>query len=163
MKFSFIVPCYNVEAYIDRCLDSIEALKLSDYEIMAVNDGSTDQTMARLNARGEINSHIVVISQVNQGASAARNNGLNHANGDFAIFVDSDDRVLEGLADVLKSIKSDDQLVLFNVLQQFPLESAQYRIHQQDLDEIDKSQLIRDDLYINAPWGKVIYKSSRIS
>lgn len=156
MRISFVIPCYNAELFVNQCLDSIEALKLDDYQIVAVNDGSSDQTLSVLNKRALLNSNIAVVDQANQGASAARNTGIHKADGDFIVFVDSDDVVLPGLSDVLNEIEEDDQLILFNVYQQFPDQTKEYRIHQTNEVIEDKSTLIKSDRYINAPWGKVI-------
>ncbi|MCI2255194.1 glycosyltransferase [Domibacillus sp. PGB-M46] len=90
-KISIIVPIYNVEQYLKKCVDSILAQTFQDYEIILVNDGSTD-------ACGEIcddyinkDSRIRVIHKKNGGLADARNTGINAANGDYLGFVDSDD------------------------------------------------------------------------
>ena len=116
MKISFVIPCFNVEQYIDRCIDSIEQLGLTDYEMIAVNDGSSDNTLSRLNQRLKNNSRLMVINQTNGGASSARNKGIETANGDYLIFVDSDDVVLPSLTEVITKINPRSDLILFNVL-----------------------------------------------
>ena len=156
MKISFVIPCFNVEQYIDRCIDSIDLLGLTDYEMIAVNDGSTDDTLSRLNERAKNNPSLIVINKANGGASSARNKGIEKADGDYLIFVDSDDVVLPPLAKVIAEINPQSDLVLFNVLQQFPDQPKEYRIHQQAQDNADKAELIRMDKFINAPWGKII-------
>lgn len=94
MGFTFIVPAYNVERYLQKCLDSIlsqvDVDKLS-YEIIVVNDGSTDTTLSIANKVETENENVQVVSQPNQGLSVARNVGLDLAKGDYVWFVDSDD------------------------------------------------------------------------
>lgn len=95
MKLSFIVPAYNVEGYVDACLDSLTAqdIPAEDYEIIVVNDGSTDSTPAHIRRYAERHANIVVIDQENQGLSAARNAGLARARGEYLWMVDSDDTI----------------------------------------------------------------------
>ena len=89
---SIIVPAYNVEKYIKACLDSIIIQTYSNFEVIVINDGSTDQTEKMLNEY-ESNPKIRIFSQKNGGLSAARNQGLKLANGELVCFIDSDDSV----------------------------------------------------------------------
>lgn len=93
MKLSFVVPCYNVESYLNRCLDSIysQGLEDNEFEVIAVNDGSTDGSLDILKSYGKKN--LIIVDQSNQGLSDARNNGLSKANGQYIWFVDSDDYI----------------------------------------------------------------------
>ncbi|MCB0769631.1 MAG: glycosyltransferase family 2 protein [Flavobacteriales bacterium] len=93
MRISVVIPCYNVEGYVKECLDSILAQDHADLEVICVDDGSTDGTVASLRAiqegpRGEV---VRVIEQANQGAAAARNRGLKEASGEYIQFMDADD------------------------------------------------------------------------
>ena len=85
---SIIVPAYNCESYIQKCLDSLVAQTYPSMEILVVNDGSTDGTRVLLERYRE---RVTVIDQENAGVARARNTGLQHAAGDFVLFVDSDD------------------------------------------------------------------------
>ena len=85
---SIIVPAYNVEKYIKACLDSIIIQTYSNFEVIVINDGSTDQTEKMLNEY-ESNPKIRIFSQKNGGLSAARNQGLKLANGELVCFIDS--------------------------------------------------------------------------
>ena len=93
MRLSVIVPVYNVEAYIGDCLDTLldQGLGDAEYEILCVNDGSTDGSQAILEEYRRKNRQISVICQANQGLSAARNTGLRAASGAYVYFIDSDD------------------------------------------------------------------------
>lgn len=93
-KVSIIVPVYNVEKYLRKCLDSLVKQTLKDIEIIVVNDGSTDNSLDVVKDYGEKYSDIVkVYSKKNGGLSDARNYGLKYANGKYVAFVDSDDYV----------------------------------------------------------------------
>lgn len=93
MKFSIVVPVYNVEAYLDICLASLQAQDITDFEVICVNDGSTDRSREILSAWASKMPQIRLIDRENGGLSAARNTGLAAATGNYIIFVDSDDWV----------------------------------------------------------------------
>ena len=89
---SVIIPAYNVEKYIIDCLQSIERQSYKDLEVILVDDGSTDATLAIIDNYLAITSlKMTVLSQSNAGVSAARNFGIRHASGDYYSFIDSDD------------------------------------------------------------------------
>ncbi|HHQ2324142.1 glycosyltransferase family 2 protein [Providencia rettgeri] len=89
MKFSVIIPLYNKEFYIKKTIQSVLSQSFQDFEIIIVDDGSTDNSVDE--ARKIIDSRISIIKQKNNGVSSARNNGIKHATGDFLIFLDADD------------------------------------------------------------------------
>ena len=91
-----VVPAYNVEGWVDRCLESLMAQDFSDFEVVCVNDGSTDGTRGRLAAWEGRDSRVRVVDQENRGLSAARNAGIRAARGTYVCFLDADDRFLPG-------------------------------------------------------------------
>jgi len=91
IKISIIVPMYNVEKYLLKCLDSLVNQTLKDIEIICINDGSTDNSLEILNNYAQNDSRIKVINKENGGVSSARNSGLDIAEGKYVMFVDSDD------------------------------------------------------------------------
>lgn len=93
MRFSIIIPVYNVEVFLPKCLDSALCQTYEDYEIIAVNDGSTDGSRKILSQYECKNPRIKVIDQENRGLGGARNTGIQHANGEFLFFLDSDDYI----------------------------------------------------------------------
>lgn len=93
-KLSVIIPVYNTSALVERCIRSVFEQGLDLIEIIAVNDGSDDDSLAVLNKIRESDSRLIVLDQPNMGASSARNNGLKVATGDYVMFVDSDDYLL---------------------------------------------------------------------
>lgn len=93
VKISVIIPAYNTEKTIGRCLQSLVASSYTAIEVIVVDDGSTDNTGKIVEGFAKSDSRIMLFSQSNAGPSAARNNGLEHASGDIIAFVDSDDYV----------------------------------------------------------------------
>ncbi len=91
VKVSVIIPIYNAENYIGKCLDTIIGQTLREIEIICVNDESTDSTPAILQAYAEKDARIRVVNQKNGGAGAARNHGLRYASGEYLAIVDADD------------------------------------------------------------------------
>ncbi|RAR51132.1 glycosyltransferase family 2 protein [Flavobacterium lacus] len=89
--FSVIVPVYNVETFLHQCIDSILKQTFTNFELLLINDGSSDSSAAICLAYQKNDDRIKLINQENGGASSARNNGIHHATGDYLIFVDSDD------------------------------------------------------------------------
>lgn len=88
---SIIVPCYNVAAYVDSCLESLVRQTLRNIEIICINDGSTDETWIHLLRWKEKDGRITLLNQRNAGVSAARNAGLDAARGLYVGFADPDD------------------------------------------------------------------------
>ena len=114
IKVSIIVPIYNVEKYLKRCLDSLVNQTLNDIEIICINDGSTDDSLDILNEYAKRDERIVVINQENSGQSVARNRGIDVAKGEYVGFVDSDDWVSEDYFECLYAeILSHPDIVIF--------------------------------------------------
>lgn len=90
---SVIIPFYNCEKYLDSCIKSLRAQTFGAYEILFIDDGSTDGSADIVRAYSATDSRVLLISQANAGVSAARNNGLALARGDYVLFVDADDHL----------------------------------------------------------------------
>lgn len=110
---SIIVPVYNAEKYIRRCLDSIIGQTVYDIEIILVNDGSRDNSMVVLQKYAENDQRIKVISQTNKGVAAARNMGLKSAEGDYILYVDSDDWIEPDAIECLLNRMNEDTDIVF--------------------------------------------------
>ncbi len=114
MKLSIIIPCYNVEKYIVKCLQSISSqfADLDAYEVICVDDGSTDGTCELI--KSWFDSHakvnLVLLSQKNQGQSVARNLGLEYVRGEYVWFIDADDYIAENVAERILSKAHANQL-----------------------------------------------------
>lgn len=109
MRLSVIVPVYNVEPFLRKCIDSLlnQDLSEDEYEIVLVDDGSTDQCGAICDGYASCYPHVVALHQPNGGLSAARNTGIDEAKGNYVMFVDSDDyldtNVLKALVDKVEA------------------------------------------------------------
>jgi glycosyltransferase involved in cell wall biosynthesis len=88
---SVIVPVYNAEPYLEKCLTSICQQTLKDIEIIVINDGSEDQSLTILQKFAQIDARMTIFTNANSGVSKARNVGIDHANGQYVTFVDADD------------------------------------------------------------------------
>lgn len=105
LDVSIIVPCYNSEDYLKECLDSIVNQKTChSYEVITINDGSTDTTADILEEYAEKYSTIRVITQKNKGFSGARNRGIAESKGKYLMFVDSDDYISQGYIENLMNV-----------------------------------------------------------
>lgn len=112
MKFSFIIPVYNCGKYLDKFICEISDMKLWDYEIILIDDGSTDDSAAICDNIAEKNLNIVCIHQKNQGVSSARNSGLQVAKGDYICFFDADDDINSAkLCKLLKQIEKEESVI----------------------------------------------------
>lgn len=109
---SVVVPVYNVEKYLNKCLDSIIGQTYRNLEIILVDDGSTDDSGAICDVYREKDARVRVVHQKNQGLSGARNSGINIANGELLGFVDSDDYIVENMYERLLDVllKNDAQI-----------------------------------------------------
>ena len=89
--FSVIMPVYNVEKFLSIALDSLKNQTFSDFEVICINDGSPDNSLAILEEYTKTDTRFKIINQKNQGPGIARNNGLNNARGKYIVFLDPDD------------------------------------------------------------------------
>ena len=141
-KVSIIIPCYNVEKYLENCLNSVLAQTFSDWEAICINDGSPDNCGKILDKYAKLDSRFKVIHQSNQGLSQARNNGKNLANGDYIYFLDSDDTLHPQLLEITHSLmqKHDADLVTFE------LNKENQPINKIDIDSI-QTQITNQPIY----------------
>lgn len=108
-KVSIIIPVYNVEKYLEKCLNSIINQTYKNIEIICINDGSTDNSLQILENFATKDKRIIIFSQENGGLSSARNLGLNNTTGEFCYFMDSDDWIeLDTIENLLNTMLSND-------------------------------------------------------
>lgn len=115
MRLSIIIPVYNVEQYLEGCLQSVisQNIPTSEYEIIVVNDGSTDGSEEILLKISSLHNNIKLINQPNGGVSSARNAGLKNAIGKYVMFVDSDDQITKNtLSELLDFAEENDIEIL---------------------------------------------------
>jgi glycosyltransferase EpsH len=120
-RVSIIVPIYNVEKYLTRCLDSLVSQHLTEIEIIAVNDGSTDRSLSILVEYAEKDGRIIVINKANGGVSSARNEGLKRATGEYIGFVDPDDWIDETMYERLyhTALEEHADIVMCSYIREF--------------------------------------------
>lgn len=112
-KFSVVVPVYNVEAYLDDCLRSLQAQRYADYEVICVNDGSTDGSRKLLADWAERYPQMRIVDRENGGLSAARNSGTDVAEGEYIVYVDSDDWVAPDMLEKLAAAADGTDIVCY--------------------------------------------------
>lgn len=137
-KISIIIPVYNAEKTIRRCLESILISKYKQYEIILIDDGSTDNSAAIISEYANKNNQIKVITQANSGPSEARNKGLDFAEGEIIAFVDSDDFVrndyLEQLARSFDEKEADVVFFEFYRVMKDGTELSTYKLPEMESD-----------------------------
>jgi len=161
--FSIIIPCYNVEKYLSECVDSILAQSVDAFEIVLVNDGSRDNTGAICDAYAAKDSRIRVIHKENGGQSSARNMGTAVAKGDYIIYIDSDDFIMD--RDFLKKMtQAEGHDIIFYKHQKFDDETKQFSPCNYRFAEISGEAsyydtlkaMIAADAFYGMPWNKCI-------
>lgn len=163
---SVIIPVYNAEKYIRKCVSSVLRQSYSDLEVILVNDGSKDSSSEILHEISEEDQRVVAIDQENTGASGARNSGLDAATGDYIVFVDSDDLIPEKYIEDLYEGFRDESCDL-SICGYTDIYSDHCDVHVLDKDTADGLTgqfnedmcLIRQFIY--SPWMKM-YKRSII-
>ena len=117
IKLSIIIPVYNGSDYIENCLDSVYKQKLGIglFEVIVINDGSTDDTKNKVLTYADAVANLILVNKDNGGVSSARNMGIESANGEFVLFLDADDELVEGslirVYEYLSNHKDIDMLV----------------------------------------------------
>lgn len=164
MLFSIIIPCYNVEKYLAECVDSILAQSVDTFEVILVNDGSKDTTGAICDAYAARDARIRVIHKENGGQSSARNMGTQIAKGDYFIYIDSDDFIMD--PDFLKKMteaagKND---IIFYKHKKFDDETKQFSPCAYSFAHLSSEAsyydtlkaMIAADAFFGMPWNKCI-------
>lgn len=166
MQCSIIIPVYNVEKYLDQCLESVVNQSNPDFECILVNDGSTDNSGNICDKWANADNRFRVIHQENQGVSSARNKGLENAKGEFIVFIDSDDWVEEDYLYSLMGDDNSDYIVAGLVIEQNTVELYQYTPQENKIVEFNKNniknitQIFEDHLFFGPVFKR--YKSSII-
>lgn len=164
MFFSIILPIYNVEKYLAECIDSILSQTFGDFELILVDDGSKDSSGSICDAYAEKDERIKVIHKENGGLSDARNFGTNVAQGEYIVYIDSDDYVTSNdfLLDLIRIIKkSGSDIVLYKYSKLYDdtktLSDSTFSLSfANDIDDSDKLlyELVKRDAYYGMAWVK---------
>ena len=163
-KFSIIIPMYNSGKRIARCIKSIQTQTYLNYEVIIVNDGSTDDSLDVCNEMIKNDKRFYVYSQENQGVSAARNMALNYANGEYVMFIDSDDTIEEDSLEILNRVSEDYDIVAFGYNSIY--EDSDRLVSQKEKKTIlNREEAIKkmmyNEIFFGALWNK-IFKREKI-
>lgn len=160
---SVIIPVYNTEKYLERCLDSVVKQQFKDIEIICVDDGSTDSSLSILRNYANKNSKIKIIHQENKGLSAARNTGLENSKGEYVLFVDSDDELeINAIDNLYQGILIENVDAVLGRVKLIFEEYTEKKIEYESYFSIKYSgvQKLNDDIINNfyvCAWG-ILYK-----
>ena len=165
MKISIIVPVYNVEEYLPRCIDSILQQSFSSYELLLIDDGSEDQSGTLCDNYAKKDSRIKVIHQSNQGQAKARNIGIKLARGEWVCFVDSDDVIHPQMLERLyyAAIKSNAGISMCSAIESDEIRSTffnpiSFNYECYIVNEQFLKGLLTKSYYYWVVWAKLIQK-----
>ncbi|MBQ1476629.1 MAG: glycosyltransferase [Erysipelotrichaceae bacterium] len=159
---SVIIPVYNVEAYLEENLESLTHQTVSDYELILVNDGSTDSSLSIIERYAEEYPFIKVVNKKNGGISSARNTGISEASGEYLGFIDSDDFVKNDYVEsmIRKAKEDDSDIVVCDLVTWFGDNDQRNYIMKglrEDLDELPNDRrLFLSPLFA---WNKIYRRS----
>lgn len=169
-KISVIVPVYNVEKYVEKCLDSIIRQTYQNLEIICINDGSTDRSLELCKKIQKQDERIRVVTQKNKGLAAVRNRGIQEATSEYIAFIDSDDYIDEDYIEKLYEclIENDADISVANVEYE-NVDEKRYLLTEefQDKKVLNREQAMREYLNPSGGLGNYIvnklYKKSMFS
>lgn len=156
---SIIIPAYNAEKYIQKCVESVIQQTYRNLEIIIVNDGSNDDTLKKLAQIKTSDERIIVIDQENGGPSAARNAGLKICHGDYIFFLDSDDWLVPNCIEELVNIEERHEvdIIFFDYYKNFAGKDVEHFTYKKDfcykINQENDSTLL--DMRTITPWGKL--------
>ncbi len=164
MKLSIIIPIYKVEKYINECLKSIYLQNIDEslFEVITVNDGTPDNSMAIVEQYAKRHKNLIIINQINKGLSEARNTGLKHAKGSYVWFVDSDDWLEENSINTLINHTKENYDAIKILIRRFKEKDSTFIDEKYNKYLANKScipgkeYLFDDGIY--APTQSIIYK-----
>lgn len=145
MLISIIVPVYNNEKYLKKCIDSLIRQTYKNIEIILIDDGSSDSSLDICNEYGRKDKRIKVISQNNSGANVARHNGIKNSTGDYCMFVDSDDWIEKDSVEILINYLKEENydIIKFNGITEPNKKLKNYY----DLKELSSKKMKKEELF----------------
>lgn len=163
MKYSVIIPVYNAEKTLERCITSIVNQQFNDYEIILVNDGSADKSLEICRAYSKKYKNIITVDKKNGGASSARNAGLDIAKGEYILFADSDDYVESNYFDEFEKYDLKNGLLVYtNKWQRNGTDKLIQRQISNDMNDkslFEKAKYMIDSRTVNGPVAKKFSRS----
>ena len=166
-KISVIIPVYNIELYLSECLDSVLTQTFKDFEVICVDDGSTDGSSGILKIYADKDPRITVIHQENAGPAVARNTGIGRAKGEYVLFVDSDDTIHPELCEKVVAVADREQadMTFFfytaDHVSDSQLEKAGAIILANEIFDAENQPLRDNQLFLycfTTPWNRLIRK-----
>lgn len=154
MLISIIIPIYNAAQYLEKCIKSILNQVNANFELILINDGSTDNSLSICEKYAKIDKRIQIFNQINQGVSSARNLGIQHSKGEWITFIDADDYIEQNY--ILSEIPQSSTLIIQNwkELQTGNVKEYLFQQHiNKDLIRNFLNNNIHKDI-IRCPWGK---------
>lgn len=147
MHLSFIVPVYNAEKYLKKCVESILNQTFNDFEVIFINDTSTDKSLDILNSY-TYDKRIKIITKVNEGVSLARNCGLELARGEYIMFVDADDWIDKNTSKVMLDVikKNQADVVFWPYIREFENRSLKKKVYDEEVIVFNTEE-VKDKLY----------------
>lgn len=144
-KISVIVPIYNTSKFLDKCVSSILKQTFKNIEVILVNDGSTDNSLKKINQYKEIDNRIIIIDKENGGLSSARNAGIKISSGDYILNVDSDDWIEPNTCQVLMeaAINNNADIAVGNIY-------LEYKNKKQKWEDLSKNTIYKNFEYLDA-------------
>lgn len=142
MKITVVIPVYNAEKYLEKCITSVLKQTYKNLEIIIIDDGSNDNSSLIIKKMAKLDSRIIFIQQENLGPGIARNKGIEHATGKYVVFLDSDDFLESNYLELISIKAQNKDLIFIDVLQVT-----------KDLKEIKKEKM---SIYKNWPKEKII-------
>ena len=162
IKYSFIVPVYNTEKYLKKCLDSLVNQTYKDFEIIVVNDGSTDKSSSIISKYQKKYKNIIVINKENEGLSMARNRGVQKSSGKYIIFVDSDDYVSNKLLEEVDKKIDDSDILRFQIATEDEEYTKINEYHEEGFESMcgyDAFRYLSSYHFVEPAWCYVIRKN----
>lgn len=166
-RLSIIIPVYNVEEYLDRCLSSILDQEFTSYEVILVDDGSTDSSPLICDRYSATDPRFRTLHKPNGGVSSARNAGLELAKGEYIMFLDSDDALLPyALDDMMDVVAGEDMVVAGYAafMQGVPVKTihprATYSYKSSEYPQFFQDNLRRNCEMLDAPWAKMFKRKA---
>lgn len=162
-KVSIIVPVYNAEKYLNKCIDSILQQSYSNYELLLIDDGSTDKSYNICKAYELKNDKVICLKEENGGAGRARNYGIEQSTGDYIMFVDSDDYIARDCLKVLMELVEEGDIAVISQVTEGDVDIFLSKEVKREKEivlsgkEALQGMCLRDKIGA-APWGKVYDK-----
>ena len=155
---SVIIPVYNVEKYINRCVNSIINQTYTNLEIILVDDGSSDESPTLCDALASSDSRVKVIHKKNEGVSKARNTGIENATGKYIAFIDGDDYIDETYFEILEANIKENELICSNYIKEQVLGNKLIDNTNMVYSKDEYIELIMNDKAMGTCWGKLFIK-----